>query len=92
MDVSPGNNYKVRCRAVKKGIRSGWSAFSNNINTKPSTPMKIQEIRAVSTTALTLIWDEVITAESYEIEHAVDKDYLGASNASTTISNITGNR
>ena len=92
MDISPGNNYKVRCRAVKKGIRSGWSAFSNNINTKPSTPMKIQEIRAVSTTALTLIWDEVVTADSYEIEHAVDKDYLGASNASTTISNITGNR
>lgn len=90
--VSPGYDYKVRCRALKNNLRSGWTDYSSNVNTKPNKPANINDIRAVSETAITLTWDEAITAESYDIEYAIRLDYLGESNASTTINNITAPR
>lgn len=90
--VSPGYTYKVRCRALKNNLRSGWTDYSSNVNTKPNKPEKINDLRAVSETAITLTWDEAITAESYDIEYAIRLDYLGMSNASTTINNITAPR
>lgn len=86
--VSPGHDYKVRCRAIKNKIYGKWTEYSSNVQTKPSKPYKINEIRAVSETALTLNWTEVTTAETYDIEYATKLEYLGASNASTTINNI----
>ena len=90
--VAPGNEYKVRCRAIRNNRHSDWSAFSNKVSTRPEKPSKITEIRAVSETAITLTWDEAITAESYDLEYAIRLDYLGESNASTTINNITAPR
>lgn len=90
--VSPGYSYKVRCRALKNNLRSGWTDYSSNVNTKPNKPKKINDLRAVSETAITLTWDEAITADSYDIEYAIRLDYLGMSNASTTINNITAPR
>lgn len=90
--VSPGYSYKVRCRALKNNLRSGWTDYSSNVNTKPNKPEKINDLRAVSDTAITLTWDEAITADSYDIEYAIRLDYLGMSNASTTINNITAPR
>ena len=95
--VSSGYEYKVRCRAIRtissnNKRYSDWTEYSGNVNTKPSKPNKINEIRAVSETAITLTWDEAVTAKSYDIEYAVRLDYLGASNASTTINNITSPR
>lgn len=90
--VSPGYSYKVRCRALKNNLRSGWTDYSGNINTKPNKPEKINDLRAVSETAITLTWDEAVTADSYDIEYAIRLDYLGMSNASTTINNITAPR
>lgn len=86
--VSPGYEYKVRCRAIKNKRYSGWTEYSNGVNTKPNKPEKIVEIRAISETAIALSWEKVTTAETYEIEYAIRQDYLGASNASTTISNV----
>ena len=91
--VTPGNEYKVRCRAVKSAqLHSEWSAFSSNVSTKPEKPEKILEMRAVSETAITLTWTEALTAESYDLEYSTNLDYLGMSNASTTINNITAPR
>ena len=91
--VAPGNEYKVRCRAVKSAqLHSEWSAFSSNVSTKPEKPEKIAEMRAVSDTAITLTWTEALTAESYDLEYSTNLDYLGMSNASTTINNITAPR
>ena len=90
--VSPGYSYKVRCRALKNNLRSGWTDYSSNVKTKPNKPEKINELRAISETAITLTWDEAITAESYDLEYAIRLDYLGESNASTTINNITAPR
>ena len=90
--VSPGYSYKVRCRALKNNLRSGWTDYSSNVKTKPNKPEKINNLRAISETAITLTWDEAITAESYDLEYAIRLDYLGESNASTTINNITAPR
>ena len=86
--VAPGNEYKVRCRAIKNNRHSDWSAFSNKVSTRPEKPSKITEIRAVSETAIALSWGEATTAESYDIEYATRLEYLGESNASNTISNV----
>ena len=72
-NVSPGFDYKVRCRAIKNKIYSGWSDYSDNVQTKPSKPSKIIEIKAVTETALTLTWEAVSTAETYDIEYAIKK-------------------
>ena len=90
--VSPGYDYKVRCRAIKNKIYGGWTDYSSNVQTKPNKPTQITEIRAVSETVMSLTWTEVANAESYDIEYATVLDYLGASNASTIINNITGPR
>ena len=45
-DVAPGNEYKVRCRAIRNNRHSDWSAFSNKVSTRPEKPSKITEIRA----------------------------------------------
>lgn len=91
-DVAPGNQYKVRCRAIRNNVHSEWSEFSSNVKTNPTKPERIIEMRAVSETAITLTWSEALTAESYELEYATNLDYLGSSNASTTINNITAPR
>ena len=90
--VTPGYDYKVRCRAVKNGLYSEWTDYSNNVQTKPSKPAQINEIRALSGTSLTLNWTESTNAETYEIEYATKLEYLGMSNASTTVNGITGPR
>ena len=90
--VAPGNEYKVRCRTVKNNLHSEWSSFSSNVSTKPEKPEKIVEMRAVSDTAITLTWTEALTAESYDLEYSTNLDYLGTSNATTTINNINAPR
>ena len=94
-DVAPGNEYKVRCRTVKNlgyYLHSEWSPFSSNVATRPTKPERILEMRAVSETAITLTWSEALTAESYDLEYSTNLDYLGTSNASTTINSITAPR
>ena len=87
-NVSPGYDYKVRCRPVKNKIYGKWTGYSDNVHTKPNKPSKITELRAVSETVVSLTWSKVTTAETYDIEYATVLDYLGASNASTTINNV----
>ena len=87
-NVSPGYDYKVRCRPVKNKIYGEWTGYSDNVHTKPNKPTEITELRAVSETVVSLTWSKVTTAETYDIEYATVLDYLGASNASTTINDV----
>ena len=91
-DVAPGSEYKVRCRTIRNNIHSDWSAYSSNVKTRPTKPEQITGMRAVSDTAITLTWTEALTAESYDLEYSTNLDYLGTSNATTTINNITAPR
>ena len=90
--VEDGNNYKVRCRVKVDGLYSDWSDYSDGskIVLKPSTPSGITSCAAASETSVKLSWGSSSTAETYEIEYATQKDYLGASNASRTLSSIEG--
>lgn len=88
--IDVGKNYKVRCRANKGGIYSEWSNYSGNSQTKPSAPSGISKCVATSETSIQLVWSPSNSAETYDIEYATKKEYLGASNASTTLNNISG--
>ena len=91
-DVAPGYEYKVRCRTLKSYMHSEWSPYSSNVKTRPTKPEKILEMRALSETVITLTWSEALIADSYDLEYAAKLEYLGMSNASTTINNISAPR
>lgn len=83
--VDAGGLYKVRCRAVDDSKNySEWTAYSANYETIPSAPSGITTIRATSETAVYLEWDEVESADSYEIEYATKKEQFDNSDQPIT--------
>lgn len=88
--ITSGNEYKVRCRAKNGKQYSDWTEYSNNVQTKPNSPSDINTCRAISGTAIQIMWDKVNAAESYDIEYSTKKEYLGSSNSTTILNNITG--
>ena len=88
--ITSGNEYKVRCRAKTGKQYSDWTEYSNNVQTKPNTPSGIKTCKALSDTSIQLTWDKVNAAESYDIEYSTKKEYLGSSNSTTILNNITG--
>ena len=86
--VNAGDQYKVRCRAYRGSSYSEWSEYSSNVSTMPSVPSKITTIKASSETSVYLAWSKVSSANTYDIEFATKKEYLGASDASNTVTGI----
>ena len=86
--VEAGGKYKARCRGVRDSMVGDWSEYTSNQSTIPSTPSRIHTYRATSSTSVELRWDGINTADTYDVEYAIKREYLGASNASTTINNI----
>ena len=89
--INADKEYKVRCRAKKGSDWSEWSDYSANVEckVKPSAPSGITSCKALTETSIELKWSKVNSAKTYDIEYATKKEYLGASNASTTINNVT---
>ena len=87
--ITSGYNYKVRCRAKRDNLYSDWSDYSSNVNSKPIRPVPIKSYKATSSTSVKLEWTSVLTATSYDIEHAKEIGHFDSSNATTIISNIT---
>lgn len=89
--IKADQEYKVRCRAKQGSSWSEWSDYSSNVEckVKPTAPSGITSCKALSETSIELKWKSVKSAKSYDIEYATKKEYLGASNATTTINNIT---
>ena len=89
--INADQEYKVRCRAKKGSSWSEWSDYSANVEckVKPTAPSGITSCKALSETSIELKWSDVKSAKTYDIEYATKKEYLGASNATTTINNIT---
>ena len=87
--ITSGNEYKVRCRAKTGKQYSGWTEYSNSVQTKPNAPSGIKTCKALSDTSIQLTWDKVNAAESYDIEYSTKKEYLGSSNSTTILNNIT---
>ena len=93
--VDAGAEYKVRARC-KKGTRvSGWTDFSDNKGTKPSTPKSITTCKAKSYSnneiSAYLEWNAVTNAETYDIEYTTNKNYFDGSDQTTTINGIEFN-
>ena len=87
--ISAGSKYKVRCRSKKGNVYSEWSEYSENVETIPSAVTSINNYYASTDTSVFLAWGAVSTAKSYDIEYALRSNYLGGSNASTIINNVT---
>lgn len=86
--VDPGCEYKVRCRSYRDNNYSDWSEYSANVETVPSVPSGITNIKANSETSVYLEWTEVSKAESYSLEYATKKEYFDGSNNTTTVTGI----
>lgn len=90
--VSPGSEYKVRCRSVQiyNNTRrfSDWSDYSSSVHTIPSAPSGITTCRASSKTSVYLEWTAVSSADTYDIEYATKKEYLNGSDATSIVSGI----
>lgn len=93
-EVALGSVYKVRCRGYRYYRKTEvyvwgqWTDYSENVGTEPAVVKKIASLTAKSSTSVHLTWSASNVAETYDIEYATNKDYLGESNASTVINGI----
>lgn len=92
MTMLAGSRYKVRARVYQRDIMlySDWSDWSADCTSAPSVPGGITVCQAASETSVRLQWSGSSNAESYDLEYATQKAYLGASDAASTISGIVG--
>ena len=91
--VDPGHKYKVRCRAVRGTIYSGWTDYTDNELSTPVAPsdittlrsQKISEQQAVQY-AVFVEWPDVPSAKNYLVEWATNIEYFdtGESSSQTT--------
>lgn len=87
--IEAGSKYKSRCRGKRGDLYGEWSDYSGNVETIPSTSSGITTYHASTETSVFLAWSPVSSAKTYDIEYATREDYLGASNSSSTINNIS---
>lgn len=97
--VSAGYNFAARARGVSDLPDGGWyfsewSDYSSIVSSKPEAilPYNIYDPVVLSSTSVRLGWKTTgysWTADSYDIEYSTNKDYLGSSDGSTIINNIT---
>ena len=88
--VDPGHKYKVRCRAVRGTIYSGWTDYTDNDLSTPVAPsdittlrsQKISEQQAVQY-AVFVEWPDVPSAENYLVEWATNIEYFDTGEASS---------
>jgi hypothetical protein len=100
--ITTGSQYKVRCRAKKEVgdaadlLYSHWSAYTENVDTKPGgapTITKCQASKAADGSndiCVYLEWKAVNTADSYTVQYSTDeKDFEYNSAQEATVSNST---
>lgn len=90
--VDAGNDYKVRCRAVRGKLYSAWSGYSSDAGTIPSASAGITTCRANSETSVYLEWSPVANAKTYDIEYATKITYFDGSDATNTVTGIESNK
>lgn len=84
--VEPDHKYKVRSRAYKDREYSEWSAYSNEVQTRPSDPVLSDPV-AKSSNSIYIEWSKSGTATSYTIEYTDDPEgfYEGANTTPKTV-------
>lgn len=88
-NIEAGHEYKVRCKAVKNGLQSDWSPFSENVKAFPSAPSSLTQCRLSGENSdgysVYLEWGKVNSATSYEIEYTTHKEYFDNGGDTTTV-------
>lgn len=90
--IDAGYRYKVRVRGVRNGLTSDWSDYSDNYDTIPKPPDSITELKALSTTSVSISWSEVTTATSYNIEYTDDVSNFDVTSATSSVTVDVGTR
>lgn len=90
--IDAGYRYKVRVRGVRNGLTSDWSDYSDNCDTIPKPPDSITELKALSTTSVSISWSEVTTATSYNIEYTDDVNNFDVTSATSSVTVDVGTR
>ena len=90
--VDAGSEYKVRCRGCRNSLYSEWSEYSEKVSTIPATPSGFTECRAKTSTSVYLEWEAVNTADTYDIEYTIKKEYFDSSDKTTTVTGIESTR
>ena len=93
--VDPGHKYKVRCRAVRGTIYSGWTDYTDNELSTPVAPsdittlrsQKISEQQAVQY-AVFVEWPDVPSAKNYLVEWATNIEYFDTGEASSQTTEV----
>ncbi len=82
-DVDPGHEYKVRARAVRGNVESGWTNFTNNEQSLPIAPSEITELRTVKISEQQAVkygviaeWPTVETGKQYELQWTTNQEYF----------------
>ena len=80
-DVTAGYEYKVRCRSFKDDEYSEWSDYVDVTGgTPPAASTGIVSLKALSSTSVSINWNNVSTAETYEVQWTTKKKYFDSSN------------
>lgn len=81
--VQNGYFYKVRCRSVRDGLYSDWSAYSTSDCSAPAAPKGIHTLRAIDELSkqtnqfvVEVGWYDVNGVHGYEIQYTTDPRYF----------------
>ena len=88
--ISPGDEYKVRCRSYKDNKYSDWSGYSSSVYTIPSAPKYVMECRSTSETSVYVRWTESKSAKTYELEYTTKLEYFDKTDQTTSKTGIEG--
>lgn len=102
LNVKLGHHYNARCRTIKtvgsNHYESEWSAWSNTVQTAPTPPEAITKIQAASSNgkdvdSIYLEWTASNTANTYDIQYSLNKEFNDNSNDDAPIiNNIDGTK
>ena len=77
--VVSGKTYRARARALNaEGLASDWSNYSSDVSSFPAPLPADPTCMALSTTSVEVNWNDVTSADSYEVEYATKKRYFDA--------------
>lgn len=76
-NITAGNTYKVRCRALSKDkkVVSEWTSYTE-VGTPPVAPERIISLKAKSETEVCIDFSNVKNADLYRIQYTTHKRYF----------------
>ena len=88
--VDPGHKYKVRCRAVRGTIYSGWTDYTDNDLSTPVAPSEITTLRSQKISEQQAVqysvfveWSDVPSAKNYLVEWTTNIEYFDTGEVSS---------